>query len=77
MPATGAIARTAVNVRSVRAPGWRRRIRRRCRVLSSGHRSGFAILPAALAAVLMVTSSRMISGSTVLTILRSTRADAL
>ena len=38
---------------------------------------GVAGALAALAAVLMVTSFRMISGSTVVTILRSTRSDAL
>ena len=79
MPATGAIARTAVNVRS----GARTRLAAIVHsllllgvvYLATGPVS--AIPLAALAAVLMVTSFRMISGSTVLTILRSTRADAL
>lgn len=79
MPATGAIARTAVNVRS----GARTRVAAIVHsllllgvvYLATGPVS--AIPLAALAAVLMVTSFRMISGSTVLTILRSTRADAL
>ena len=79
MPATGAIARTAVNVRS----GARTRLSAIVHsllllgvvYLATGPVS--AIPLAALAAVLMVTSFRMISGSTVVTILRSTRSDAL
>ena len=79
MPATGAIARTAVNVRS----GARTRMSAIVHsvlllavvYLATGPVS--AIPLAALAAVLMVTSFRMISGATVLRILRSTRSDAL
>ncbi|MDH6244308.1 SulP family inorganic anion transporter [Mycobacterium sp. OTB74] len=78
MPATGAIARTAVNVRSGA----------RTRVAAVSHSilllavvylvSGpvGAIPLAALAAVLMVTSCRMISARTIARIMRSTRADA-
>jgi SulP family sulfate permease len=79
MPATGAIARTAVNVRS----GARTRLSAIVHsllllgvvYLATGPVS--AIPLAALAAVLMVTSFRMISGSTILRILRSSRSDAL
>lgn len=79
MPATGAIARTAVNVRC----GARTRVSAIVHsvlllgvvYLATGPVS--AIPLAALSAVLMVTSFRMISGSTVLVILRSTRSDAL
>lgn len=79
MPATGAIARTAVNVRS----GGR------TRVAAAGHAVvllviiGLLAAPvsriplAALAGVLMVTALRMISFSAGRSILRSTRADAL
>ncbi len=79
MPATGAIARTAVNVRS----GARTRVSAIAHsllllgvvYLATGPVS--AIPLAALAAVLMVTSLRMISVATIATILRSTRSDAL
>lgn len=79
MPATGAIARTAVNVRS----GARTRLSAITHsavllgvvYLATGPVS--AIPLAALAGVLMVTSFRMISGSTIRKILRSTRSDAL
>ncbi|KWX21204.1 MFS transporter [Mycolicibacterium wolinskyi] len=79
MPATGAIARTAVNVRS----GARTRVAAIVHslvllavvYLATGPVS--AIPLSALAGVLMVTSFRMISGSTVRKILRSTRSDAL
>lgn len=79
MPATGAIARTAVNVRS----GGRSRL------AAIGHAvvllvvvlaaSGpVATIPlAALAGVLMVTAVRMVHAGTVRAILRSTRSDAL
>ena len=78
MPATGAIARTAVNVRS----GARTRVSAIVHsllllgvvYLATGPVS--AIPLAALSAVLMVTSFRMISASTIATILRSTRSDA-
>jgi sulfate permease, SulP family len=79
MPATGAIARTAVNVRS----GARTRV---SAVVHSVVLIGvvyFATRPVstiplcALAAVLMVTSFRMISATTIGRILRSTRSDAL
>ncbi|AFM19726.1 sulfate permease-like transporter, MFS superfamily [Mycolicibacterium chubuense NBB4] len=79
MPATGAIARTAVNVRS----GARTRLSAIVHslvllgvvYLATGPVS--AIPLAALAGVLMVTSFRMISRSTIRKILRSTRSDAL
>ena len=79
MPATGAIARTAVNVRS----GARTRL---SAIVHSAVLLGVVYLAtgpvaaiplAALAGVLMVTSFRMISASTVRKILRSTRSDAL
>lgn len=79
MPATGAIARTAVNVRA----GGRSRLA----AISHGvllfvivlvGASVVARIPlAALAGVLMVTAYRMISIATVRTIVGSTRADAL
>lgn len=79
MPATGAIARTAVNVRA----GARTRLSAIVHslvllavvYLATGPVS--AIPLSALAGVLMVTSFRMISVSTVRQIMRSTRADAL
>jgi len=79
MPATGAIARTAVNVRS----GARTRVSAIVHsllllgvvYLATGPVSTIPL--AALSAVLMVTSFRMISASTIATILRSTRSDAL
>lgn len=79
MPATGAIARTAVNVRS----GARTRVAAIVHslvllgvvYLATGPVS--AIPLAALAGVLMVTSFRMISAATVRKILFSTRSDAL
>ena len=79
MPATGAIARTAVNVRS----GARTRVSAIVHslvllavvYLATGPVS--AIPLAALAGVLMVTSFRMISGSTIRKIVFSTRSDAV
>ncbi|CAN5464405.1 SulP family inorganic anion transporter [soil metagenome] len=79
IPATGAIARTAVNVRA----GARTRLSAIVHsalllavvYLATGPVA--AIPLAALAGVLMVTSFRMISASTVRQILRSTRSDAL
>ncbi|MGZ8746174.1 MAG: SulP family inorganic anion transporter [Mycobacterium sp.] len=79
MPATGAIARTAVNVRS----GARTRVSAIVHslvllavvYLATGPVS--AIPLSALAGVLMVISFRMISAGTVRKILRSTRSDAL
>ncbi|WP_120275474.1 MULTISPECIES: SulP family inorganic anion transporter [Mycobacterium] len=79
MPATGAIARTAVNVRS----GARTRVAAIVHslvllavvYLATGPVS--AIPLSALAGVLMVTSFRMISLSTIRKILRSTRSDAV
>ncbi|RDH75814.1 SulP family inorganic anion transporter [Mycolicibacterium moriokaense] len=79
MPATGAIARTAVNVRS----GAQTRVAAITHsmlllavvYLVSGPIG--AIPLAALAAVLMVTSCRMISLHTIAAIVRSTRSDAL
>lgn len=79
MPATGAIARTAVNVRS----GARTRV---AAIVHSLVLLGVVYLAtgpvatiplAALAGVLMVTSFRMISLGTIRKILRSTRSDAL
>lgn len=78
MPATGAIARTAVNVRS----GARTRV---AAIVHSVVLLGVVYLAtgpvaaiplAALSGVLMVTSFRMISRSTVRKILTSTRSDA-
>ncbi|WP_328362538.1 SulP family inorganic anion transporter [Mycobacterium sp. NBC_00419] len=78
MPATGAIARTAVNVRS----GARTRV---SAIVHSVLLLGIVYLAtgpvaaiplSALAGVLMVTSFRMISVTTVRKILRSTRSDA-
>lgn len=79
MPATGAIARTAVNVRS----GARTRLAAIVHAilllavvyLVSGPVG--AIPLAALAAVLMVTACRMIAWRTIIRILRSTRSDAV
>lgn len=79
MPATGAIARTAVNVRS----GARTRVAAIVHslvllavvYLATGPVS--AIPLSALAGVLMVTSFRMVSVATIGKILRSTRSDAL
>lgn len=79
MPATGAIARTAVNVRS----GARTRV---SAIVHSVFLLGVVYLAtgpvsqiplAALAGVLMVTCFRMISASTVVKIMRSTRSDAV
>ena len=79
MPATGAIARTAVNVRS----GGRTRLASAFHavvllvvVLAASGPVGRIPL-AALAGVLMVTAARMIRTGTVRSILRSTRADAV
>ncbi|MDX1882375.1 SulP family inorganic anion transporter [Mycolicibacterium sp. 120270] len=79
MPATGAIARTAVNVRS----GARTRLSAITHslvllavvYLATGPVSRIPL--SALAGVLMVTSFRMISAGTIRKILRSTRSDAL
>ena len=79
MPATGAIARTAVNVRS----GGRSRLAAIVHALvlllviyvAAGVVSQIPL--AALAGVLMVTAARMISLGTVRSVLRSTRSDAL
>lgn len=79
MPATGAIARTAVNVRT----GGRTRLGAIVHaVLLAGivlaGASIVAVIPlAALAGVLMVTSTRMISVATVRTVMGSTRSDAI
>jgi len=78
MPATGAIARTAVNVRS----GARTRLAAAVHAavllgivyLASGMVSRIPL--AALGGVLMVTAVRMVSRRTVAAILSSTRADA-
>ncbi|GAS90936.1 SulP family inorganic anion transporter [Mycolicibacterium brisbanense] len=79
MPATGAIARTAVNVRSGASTRVAAIVHSLVLLgvvyLATGPVS--AIPLAALAGVLMVTSFRMISAATVRKILRSTRSDAL
>ncbi|MES2094134.1 MAG: SulP family inorganic anion transporter [Actinomycetota bacterium] len=79
MPATGAIARTAVNVRS----GGRTRLSAIIHALvllgivtlASGVVSEIPL--AALAGVLMVTATRMVSLATVRSVLGSTRSDAI
>lgn len=79
MPATGAIARTAVNVRA----GARTRVAAITHgaLLLAVALIGSSIVAriplAALAGVLIVTACRMITPPTVLTVLRSTRADAV
>ena len=79
MPATGAIARTAVNVRT----GGRTRLAAIVHALLLAGivvagASIVAVIPlAALAGVLMVTSTRMISIATVRTVMGSTRSDAI
>ncbi|GAT74474.1 transporter [Microbacterium sp. HM58-2] len=79
MPATGAIARTAVNVRA----GARTRLAAVTHglLLLAVALVGASVVShiplAALAGVLMVTACRMIAPSTVRTVLRSTRADAV
>lgn len=79
MPATGAIARTAVNVRS----GGRTRLAAILHALLLAGvvavgASVVAVIPlAALAGVLMVTATRMISLATVRTVMGATRADAM
>ncbi len=79
MPATGAIARTAVNVRS----GARTRVAAIVHsvvllaVVYLVSRLVGTIPLAALSAVLMVTACRMIAPQTVMRILRSTRSDAV
>ncbi|WP_438855807.1 SulP family inorganic anion transporter [Agromyces sp. M3QZ16-3] len=79
MPATGAIARTAVNVRT----GGRTRLAAIVHavllaVIVAAGASLVASVPlAALAGVLMVTAARMISIATVRSVLGSTRADAV
>lgn len=78
MPATGAIARTAVNVRS----GGRTRVAAIVHALAllgvvTVAAGVVSLIPlAALSGVLMVTAARMVSLSVVRRILRSTRADA-
>jgi SulP family sulfate permease len=79
MPATGAIARTAVNVRS----GGRSRIASLFHagvllviVLAAAGPVGLIPL-AALAGVLMVTATRMVHVATMRSVLSSTRADAV
>ncbi|SDD28509.1 sulfate permease, SulP family [Sanguibacter gelidistatuariae] len=79
MPATGAIARTAVNVRS----GGRSRL---ASIVHAASLLGVVYLAAgvvseiplaALAGVLMVTACRMVSRTTVRSVLRSSRSDAV
>jgi len=78
MPATGAIARTAVNVRT----GGRTRLAAivHALLLAGIVAVGAAVVAsiplAALAGVLMVTATRMISFATMRTVVRSSRADA-
>ncbi|GAA4284415.1 SulP family inorganic anion transporter [Brevibacterium daeguense] len=79
MPATGAIARTAVNVRS----GARTRFASIVHalvllVIISAVSGPVSMIPlAALAGVLMVTAVRMVNTDAMMSILRSTRSDAL
>ncbi|MEV8249461.1 SulP family inorganic anion transporter [Microbacterium sp. NPDC076768] len=79
MPATGAIARTAVNIRS----GARTRVAAIVHslvlllVVYAASTVVSTIPLAALSGVLMVTATRMVSLTTVRTILRSTRSDAV
>lgn len=79
MPATGAIARTAVNVRA----GGRTRLAAITHsvllllVVAAGAAVVARIPLAALAGVLMVTAARMISIATVRSVMGSTRADAI
>ncbi len=79
MPATGAIARTAVNVRA----GARTRVAAIVHsfvllaIVLVGSGLVAAIPVAALAGVLMVTAVRMVERHNVRSILRSTRSDAL
>jgi SulP family sulfate permease len=79
MPATGAIARTAVNVRT----GGRTRLSAivHAVLLAAVVVAGAAVVGsiplAALAGVLMVTATRMISLATVRSVVGSTRADAM
>lgn len=79
MPATGAIARTAVNVRT----GGRTRLASIVHALLlvaivAVGAGVVAVIPlAALAGVLMVTSTRMISIATVRSVIGSTRSDAV
>lgn len=79
MPATGAIARTAVNVRSggrTRASAIVHAVVLLLVVLMAAGPVGLIPL-ASLAGVLMVTATRMVQPSTVRSILHSTRSDAL
>ncbi|PZQ90781.1 MAG: sodium-independent anion transporter [Leifsonia xyli] len=79
MPATGAIARTAVNVRSgakTRLASVTHALVLLLVVLVAAQPVGLIPL-AALSGVLMVTAVRMVHAATVRSILRSTRADAL
>ncbi len=79
MPATGAIARTAVNVRSgagTRLASVAHAVVLLVVVLAVAGPVG-SIPLAALAGVLMVTATRMVHAATVRSILRSTRADAV
>ena len=79
MPATGAIARTAVNVRSgagTRLAAITHAVVLLLVVVAVAGPVG-SIPLAALAGVLMVTATRMVHAATVRSILRSTRADAV
>lgn len=78
MPATGAIARTAVNVRSGAKTRFASIVHALVLLLVVYVAAGLVsrIPLAALAGVLMVTATRMVSRHTMAAILRSTRADA-
>lgn len=79
MPATGAIARTAVNVRTgarTRVAAFTHAVVLLVVVLAAGGLVSRIPL-AALAGVLIVTSFRMISAATIRTVVTSSRADAI
>ncbi|WP_256213987.1 SulP family inorganic anion transporter [Arthrobacter sp. ov118] len=78
MPATGAIARTAVNVRSGAKTRLSAVVHALVLLATIYLAAGLVgrIPLAALAGILMVTAARMVSRHTVTAILRSTRADA-
>ncbi|WP_120523197.1 SulP family inorganic anion transporter [Arthrobacter celericrescens] len=78
MPATGAIARTAVNVRSGARTRAAAVVHALVLLATIYFAAGFVgrIPLAALGGILMVTATRMVSRRTVSAILRSTRSDA-
>ena len=79
MPATGAIARTAVNVRSGARTRAAAVVHAVLLLVVVGAAAGVVerIPLAALAGVLMVTAARMVQASTVTAVVRSSRPDAL